>query len=43
MNIVDVSKRLGHSDIIMILNTYTHFMPNEEDRIVTFLNTQKEF
>lgn len=36
MNIVDVSKRLGHSDITMILNTYTHFLPCEENRIATF-------
>lgn len=42
MNIVDVSKRLGHSDITMTLNTYIHFMPHAEDRIATFLNTQKE-
>lgn len=36
MNIVDVSKRLGHSDITMTLNTYTHFLSCEENRIATF-------
>lgn len=40
MNVVDVSKRLGHSDITMTLNTYTHFLPQQVDRIALFLNEQ---
>lgn len=34
-----VAKRLGHSDITMTLNTYTHLMPNDESDLLTNINS----
>lgn len=34
ISIVAVSNRLGHKNITQTLNTYSHLMPNEADRIV---------
>lgn len=34
ISIVAVSKRLGHSDTQQTLNTYSHMMPKDEERIV---------
>lgn len=36
-----VSKRLGHSDISMTLNTYSHFVPQDEDKAIILLNKIK--
>ncbi len=36
--IVQVAHRLGHSDISMTLNTYSHLMPNSDDILVKNLN-----
>jgi len=38
VNILEISRRLGHSDISQTLNTYSHFYPAEEDRAVEVLN-----
>ena len=37
-SIVMVSKRLGHGSIEQTLNTYSHLMPNEENKMVSKLN-----
>lgn len=34
VSIVGVSKRLGHKDVKQTLNTYSHLMPNEAQKIV---------
>ena len=36
--IVSVAKRLGHSSIEQTLNTYSHLMPSDEDKLVDILN-----
>lgn len=33
-----ISKRLGHSDITMTLNTYSHLVPEDEDKAINILN-----
>lgn len=33
--ILAISKRLGHENIAMTLNTYSHLMPKEKDRLAT--------
>jgi len=33
-----ISKRLGHSDITMTLNTYSHLIPEDEDKAVNIIN-----
>ncbi|MEZ3439790.1 MAG: hypothetical protein K1W18_13015 [Oscillospiraceae bacterium] len=38
INIQEVSRRLGHSDIEMTWNTYSHLYPREEERAVEVLN-----
>lgn len=38
-SIVAVSKRLGHSDIRETLNTYSHMMPEDDDKIISALDT----
>lgn len=38
LNIVEVAKRLGHSDISMTLNTYSHLMPNSDDKLINTLD-----
>ena len=37
-SIVMVSKRLGHASVEQTLNTYSHLMPNEEEKMVSRLN-----
>ena len=37
-----ISKRLGHSDINMTLNTYSHMIPKDEDKAVDILNRMKQ-
>lgn len=38
INIQEVARRLGHSDIEMTWNTYSHLYPREEERAVEVLN-----
>ncbi len=33
-----ISKRLGHSDITMTLNTYSHLIPEDENRAIDIIN-----
>ena len=37
-----ISKRLGHSDINMTLNTYSHLIPKDEDKAIDIINKIKE-
>ena len=36
-----ISQRLGHSDINMTLNTYSHLIPNDEDKAIDIINKLK--
>ncbi len=36
-----ISKRLGHSDIDLTLNVYSHMIPKDEDKVVDILNELK--
>lgn len=38
INIQEISRRLGHSDISMTLQTYSHLYPREEERAINILN-----
>ncbi len=38
INIQEVARRLGHSDVNMTWNTYSHLYPREEERAVDILN-----
>ena len=38
INILEVSRRLGHTNIEMTLNTYSHFFPKEEEKALEILN-----
>ena len=38
INIQEVARRLGHSDISMTWNTYSHLYPREEERAIDVLN-----
>lgn len=38
VNIVAVSKRLGHSDINQTLKTYTHLLKDTDDKMMAFIN-----
>ena len=38
INIQEIARRLGHSDIKMTWNTYSHLYPREEERAVLILN-----
>lgn len=42
MNIVAVSKRLGHSDINMTLKVYTHLLKKNDDEIINFLDKSSQ-
>jgi integrase len=33
-----ISKRLGHADITMTLNTYSHLIPEDEDKAINLIN-----
>jgi len=37
-----ISQRLGHSDIDMTLNTYSHMIPKDEDKAINILNQIKQ-
>ena len=37
-----ISKRLGHSDIDLTLNIYSHMIPKDEDKAVNILNQIKQ-
>ena len=39
INIQEIARRLGHSNISMTWNTYSHLYPREEERAVKILNT----
>lgn len=43
VNIVAVSKRLGHSDINMTLKIYTHLIQKSDDELVNFINDSSQF
>ena len=38
INIHEIARRLGHSNIDMTLNTYGHLYPREEERALNVLN-----
>ena len=38
INIQEIARRLGHSDVQMTWNTYAHLYPREEDRALEVLN-----
>ncbi len=38
INIQEIARRLGHSDVKMTWNTYSHLYPREEERAVDILN-----
>jgi len=42
MNIVAVSKRLGHSDINITLKTYTHLLDEKHPEITNLLNKSSQ-
>lgn len=42
MNIVAVSKRLGHSDVNMTLKVYTHLFKKNDDEITDFLDKSSQ-
>lgn len=39
INIQEIARRLGHSNISMTWNTYSHLYPKEEERALEILNT----
>lgn len=41
INIQEVARRLGHSDVNMTWNTYSHLYPREEERALKILNEIK--
>ncbi len=41
INIQEIARRLGHSDVQMTWNTYSHLYPREEERAVEILNKIK--
>lgn len=41
INILEISRRLGHSNIEQTLNTYSHFYPSEEDKALKILDKVK--
>ena len=43
INIQETSRRLGHSDITITLNTYSHLYPKEEDRATVLFEKLGEF
>lgn len=42
INIVAVSKRLGHSDINMTLQVYTHLLKKNEDELIGFIDKSSQ-
>lgn len=43
VNIVAVSKRLGHATINQTLKTYTHLIQENENSLIDFINSEKGF
>lgn len=41
INIQEIARRLGHSDIQTTWNTYAHLYPREEERAIAILNKIK--
>ena len=41
VHIIVIPERLGHSDINMTLNTYSHMIPKDEDKTIIILNCMK--
>lgn len=41
INIQEISRRLGHSNVEMTWNTYSHLYPREEERAISVLNRIK--
>ncbi|WP_369682580.1 tyrosine-type recombinase/integrase [Leptotrichia trevisanii] len=39
VNIVAISKRLGHENIKTTLNTYSHLLPESQNFLVNILNS----
>lgn len=39
INIQEIARRLGHSNVEITWNTYSHLYPHEEERAVTILNS----
>ena len=37
-----ISKRLGHADMTMTLNTYSHLIPEDEDRAINIINNRNK-
>ncbi len=42
MNIVAVSRRLGHSDVNMTLQVYTHLIKRNEDEVTTYISNSSQ-
>lgn len=42
INIQEIARRLGHADVQMTWNTYSHLYPREEERAVAILNRVKK-
>lgn len=42
INIQEIARRLGHSNVEMTWNTYSHLYPKEEERAINILNTIKD-
>lgn len=42
MNIVAVSKRLGHSDVNMTLQVYTHLIKRNEDEVTAYISSSSQ-
>lgn len=42
INIVAVSRRLGHSDVNMTLKVYTHLIKKKEDEIISYLDKSSQ-
>ena len=38
INIQEVARRLGHSNVEMTWNTYSHLYPKEEEKAIAILN-----
>ena len=43
VNIVAVSRRLGHADINMTLKIYTHLLKQNEDELISQINNSSQF
>lgn len=42
INIVAVSKRLGHSDVNMTLKVYTHLIKKNEDELLAYIDNSSQ-